>query len=88
MRINSRRLLSLDFSPTWWRRGVGWVLVSTTRCVGNLNAAMMSGVPKALAKIPLGEKEESEERLRDESLQVIWILVLSQHLPHVTAAKP
>lgn len=38
----------------------------------------VSGVHKVFAKIPLGE----------QCLQVIWILVLSQHLPHVTAAKP
>lgn len=55
--------------------------------VGNLNAVMMSDVQKVLTVIPLGEKERTW-RLWDESLQVIWILVLSQHLPHVTAAKP
>lgn len=34
------------------------------------------------------EERESDGRLWDESLQVIWILVLSPHLPHMTAAKP
>lgn len=37
----------------------------------------MSGVRRVLAKIPLGEK----------SLQIIWILVLSQHLPHFDSSK-
>lgn len=44
---------------------------------GNLTAAKMSGVLSVLAMIPLGVK----------GLQVIWILVLSQHLPHLTASK-
>ena len=41
-----------------------------------------------LTEVPPEVKKESKRGLWDESLQVIWILVLSQHLPHVAAAKP
>lgn len=68
--------------------GLLWDVSDNNEVCEIKNAAMMSGVQGVLAKIPPGEEKESEEGLWDEKLQVIWILVLSQHLPHVTAAKP
>lgn len=70
--------------------GENGMLVSMARC-GNFEFSDDVRCFQSVNKDPTkrGERErESDERLWDESLQVIWILVLSRHLPHMTAAKP